>query len=76
MSSQAQAPTVLPQSLAQVVPTTPPRGEATTLRDLTFPLIGGGMAILRVPLPLTEANFNLMMSMLGTMKDAITTPAP
>ena len=47
-----------------------------TMRDLTFPLIGGGMAVLRVPLPLTDANFNLMMSMLGTMKDAITTPAP
>ena len=42
---------------------------------LNVPLIGGGMATLRVPLPLTEADYELLTGMLGTLRDKAK-PAP
>ena len=44
------------------------------VRDLTFPLIGGEAAVLRVPLPLSEENFSLLTTLLQTMKAAIVKP--
>lgn len=40
-------------------------------RDLTIPLVGGDVAILRVPIPLSEENFGLITSLLATMKAAL-----
>lgn len=48
--------------------------------DLTIPLIGGGQAILRTPIPLSEADYDLLTNtlqvMLTNMKPAITVAAP
>jgi hypothetical protein len=47
--------------------------------DLPIPLIGGGQATLRVPIPLSEENYQhlttMLTSMLGGMKPAIVTGA-
>ncbi len=52
--------------------------EDTRSWDLTIPLIGGGQAILRAPIPLSEENYTLLTSMLDStlksMKKAITKP--
>lgn len=41
------------------------------VRDITLPLIGGGMAILRTPVPLSEENFDFLMTLLSSMKKAL-----
>lgn len=41
------------------------------VRDLTLPLIGGGMAFLQTPYPLSEENFDYMMMQLGNWKKAL-----
>lgn len=41
------------------------------VRDITLPLIGGGMAILRVPVPLSEENFDFLVMLLSSMKKAL-----
>jgi len=46
------------------------------VRKLTFPLIGGGMAILEAPLPMSEENYKLVITMLNTMQPAITYKPP
>ena len=53
---------------------THPAGESVAVRDFTFPLIGGGMAVLRAPLPMSDENYTLIKTMLETMKKAIVTP--
>lgn len=50
-----------------------PLAPSSGMRDLTIPLIGGAMAILRTPVPMTEANFALLTTLLNTMKPAIVT---
>lgn len=42
------------------------------VRDLTIPLIGGGMAVLSTPVPLSEDNFVLMQTFLETFKQSLT----
>ena len=39
--------------------------------DLTIPLIGGGRAILRVPIPVTEADFDLLKGVITANLDAM-----
>ena len=39
--------------------------------DLTIPLIGGGSAVLRTPVPLTKNNFDLIQTFLETLEDSI-----
>lgn len=55
------------------------RADAKPL-DLPIPLIGGGQATLRVPIPLTEENYKhlttMLTAMLGGMKPAIVTTPP
>lgn len=49
-----------------------PTGQTNVkIEELTFPLIGGGMAVLKAPVPMTEANFELLHAMLKAMKAAI-----
>lgn len=50
-------------------------GVKSRIRDLTIPLLDGGMAVLRTPVPLSNESFNLMMNVLETMKPAITRSA-
>jgi len=50
--------------------------QGVEIRDLTIPLVGGAMAVLRVPLPLSGQNFQLIQSMLEAMKQAITVEQP
>ena len=48
-------------------------GQVTT-RDLLLPLIGGSVAVLRAPIPMTEENYNHLTAMLEAMKKAIVKP--
>lgn len=45
--------------------------KARTPSVLNFPLIGGGMAVLAVKLPLSNENLQRIMDMLETMRPAI-----
>lgn len=38
--------------------------------DVTIPLFGGGQAILRIPIPLSKADFDLVKSMVNSNLDA------
>jgi hypothetical protein len=73
-ATMVQANTPPPMTPAVVAPLAPiaPGG---TMRDLTIPLVGGAMAILRTPVPMSEQNFQLLTSLLATMKPAIVTEA-
>ncbi len=39
--------------------------------DLTIPLIGGGQAILRIPIPVTEEDFDLLKGVITANLDAM-----
>lgn len=41
------------------------------IQSITLPLIGGGMAILQIPVPLSEENFDFLVGLLGSMKKAL-----
>lgn len=43
----------------------------TRLQDITIPLIGGGMAVLSVPIPLSKRNFDHLIKMIQTMSAAL-----
>jgi hypothetical protein len=44
------------------------------IRELTIPLIGGGLAVLKAPLPLSDDNYALVTAFLQTMKPALVAP--
>lgn len=52
-------------------PRKPADNPIVEIRDITLPLIGGGMAVLRIPVPLSEENFDFLTSLLGSMKKAL-----
>ncbi len=44
------------------------------IRELTIPLIGGGLAVLKAPLPLSNENYTLLTAFLETMRPALVAP--
>lgn len=40
-------------------------------RTLTLPLIGGDMALLYLPLPITQENYDHLLSLLDTMRPGL-----
>jgi hypothetical protein len=47
-----------------------------THKNFMLPLIGGDVAVIQVPHPMTEANFNILTSVLNAMKSALVSEAP
>lgn len=48
-----------------------PEGTKGHVQELTLPLLGGGMAILKAPVPMSEANFKQLSAVLNAMKAAL-----
>ncbi len=47
------------------------------MKNFTFPLIGGDVATLQVPHPMSDENYNVLMAVLGAIKISLTgKPAP
>lgn len=42
------------------------------MKNFTFPLIGGDVATLQVPHPMSEENYNVLMAVLGAIKISLT----
>jgi len=68
--------TTLDQPPIKTPPLAPPATNGAATRDLTFPLIGGAMAVLRTPVPMTEENYVLLTTLLAAMKPAIVAAKP
>jgi hypothetical protein len=50
----------------------PTTSSATDLRNITIPLVGGGMAVLSIPHPLSRKNYDLVEKWLHLMREALT----
>lgn len=58
-------------SIHKVKTAVAPEGTKANVQELTLPLLGGGMAILKVPVPMSEANFKQLSNVLNAMKAAL-----
>jgi len=52
--------------------TSPPKTEGR-MKNFTFPLIGGDVATLQVPHPMSEENYGVLMAVLSAIKVSLTT---
>lgn len=59
------------EALPKHKPRKPINNPGAEVRELTLPLIGGGVAFLQTPYPLSEENFDYMMMLLGNMKKGL-----
>ena len=53
----------------------PPRAENVVVRDFPIPLISGGVAIVKVPVPMSELDFAQLTGTLQRWKTALVRPA-
>lgn len=54
-----------------MIPEQSKKSGSVSIQELTIPLIGGGMAILKAPVPMSMSNFDLIITMIQTMKQGI-----
>lgn len=65
MATHVRSPAIPPASPSGAGRPLSP-AQSGNLLTLPFPLIGGGMATLAVPIPLSEENFDYLTGMLGS----------
>jgi hypothetical protein len=65
-----------PQGLAPPMHRLPSGASGKATRDLTLPLMDNEVAMLRVPSPLSEENFEYLMQQLGLLKRGLVTRLP